>query len=66
MIAWKVSFEKKLRVKAHLSRWATYAGHKCVWRYYLSRWKHYIEESALEREVEFRTRVTWSKVQTWL
>ena len=66
MIAWKQSYERKLRARAHLSRRAILFGRKCVWKYYLQRWKMYIEESELEREIEMRTRATWAKVKTWL
>ena len=66
MKAWKHAYERKLRAHARVTRRAIQMGRICLWRYYLMRWKDYIQDSAIEREVDMRTRATWAKVQSWL
>lgn len=64
--AWKVAFERSRRKEVYQIQIAMPQGREKIYRYFWKKWLDYVHEARLEREVSYRSAVTWSKVQSWL
>lgn len=66
MKAWQVALQKAIRTETHKMRLYASRGDKISMKHYFSAWCKYHEEMILEREIQYRTDMTWKRVQAWL
>lgn len=64
--AWQVALQKAIRTETHKMRLYASRGDKISMKHYFSEWCKYHEEMILEKEIQYRTDVTWKRVQAWL
>lgn len=64
--AWKIALQRKLRRQLVKIREVERRIKPLRLKSVFSKWREFVHSSQLEREVERRTRTTWSKVQSWL
>ena len=66
-VAWRISQERRERQRAlQILKVALPHSVGVLYRYYLQRWINFVDAMKLDREIQLRSDLTWSKVQGWM
>ena len=66
MNAWKVAYNREIRLYEKKLRDVSRRGNNCAMKYYWNIWNEHVMDERLEREIRVRSKHTWDKVRSFM